>query len=129
MSGHQFVDMLDICFSQYGPGPCSPDELYGCADRVLCDHSLCHGMQEFNDTPSNGADKSCMTLNLSGTFLARRPSGDITYDWKIDPRKGQIILLALSSFVSFSSTSRGLASAISLFPFTVLMLACLSYTI
>ncbi len=45
------------------------------------------------------------------------------------PDKGPIILLALSSFVSFSSTTHGLVSAALLFPFIVLMLACLSFTI
>ncbi len=87
------------------------------------------GMQELADTPSKRADKSCMTLNLPGTFLARRPSGDIKYAGKTGPRKGPIILLALSYFVSFSSTARELASTILLFPFTVLMLARLSFTI
>ncbi len=50
------------------------------------------GMQEFSDTPSNGADKSCMTLNLPWTFFAQRPSGDITYARKTDYPLGSELL-------------------------------------
>lgn len=86
------------------------------------------GMQELTYMPSKGVERSSMTRNLPGTFLAWRPSGYITYAGKIGPMKGSIILYVFSSFSNFASTACVLTSSVLLFPFTDLTLPTLSFT-
>ncbi len=130
MDRYELVCMFDVCFGQDGP-PGPPLGLTMIAMSTLSYKTVLSavGMQELMDSSSNGADRSCMTQNLPETFLAHKPSGEMTYARKTGPMKGPIILFAISCFSNFPSTASRLARTILLLPFTRLVLCSLSLTI
>ncbi len=126
---YELVFMFKSVLAKMAPWPSSWISLIAVSTMSYETVQSAVGMQELMNSPSNGAEGSCMTQNLHEAFLAHRPSGEMTYAGKTGPLKGPIIIFAFSSFSNFVFTASQLARAFLLLPFTHLLLCSLSFTI